>query len=105
MDTYAEINEIEAQLPFSLDENSLPTRLYAMEIKNQAYRMINALIGVQTPDENLKAIEVDLVVNYCLALHTRRPANLRLTQLHKIILDNYLEEGLVSKGELYYGYD
>ena len=102
---YSDIDDIQALLPFVLNTTSLPTLLNAAKIQDHAYNLINGLIGVQTADNNLKAVETDLVIAQILAIHAKKPMAMRLTQEHKIILDDYLEEGLVSLNEFYYGYD
>jgi len=105
MTVYSDIDDLQALLPFVLSATSLPTITNAAKIQAQAYRLINGLIGVQTPDDDLKAVETDLVIAQILAIHSKKPFPMVLTQEHKIILDDYLEEGLVSINEFYYGYD
>lgn len=105
MATYSEITDIQALLPFVLNATSLPTITSGALIQAQAYRLINGLIGIQTADDNLKAVETDLVIAQILAIHSKKPMPMRLTQEHRIILDDYLEEGLVSVNKIYYGYD
>lgn len=103
--TYSDLINIKPLLGFTLNENSLPTYENAGFIQEHAYRMINGQIGVQTPDENLKAVETELVIAQILAIHSGRPFPMRLTQEHKIILDDYLDEELVSLQEFNYEYD
>lgn len=104
--TYSDIINISTLLPFELTANSLPTYESVTFIQEHAYRLINGLIGgAKTSDDNLKFVETSLVVSQILALHSKKPFPMRLTQEHKIILDDYLEEGLVSLNEFYYGYD
>lgn len=103
MTIYSNINDIQALLPFVLNTNSLPTYENVTFIQGHVYRFINGLIGVQTPDDDLKAVETDLVIAQILAIHSGRVMPLKLTREHRVILDKYLEEGLVSFNEFDYG--
>lgn len=107
MTTYSDIDDIKALIGFTLDENSRPTLLNAAKIQGQAYRLINGYIGkARTPDDNLKAVETDLVVAAILAIHNKKAYPMRLTEEHMVILDDYMdEEELVSSEDIYYGYD
>jgi len=106
MTIYSDINDVKAMLPFSLNTNSLPTETNAVKIQGHAYRMINGWIGeTKTVDDNLKVVETSLVVAQILAIHSKRPFPMRLTKEHKIILDDYIDEELVSVNELKYGFD
>lgn len=107
MTVYSNINDIKAMSPFTLDENSRPTLTDTILIQGHAYRMINGYLGEEkTANDDLKVIETDLVIAQILAIHSGRAMPLRLTQEHKIILDDYMDEvELVSSEEIYYGYD
>ena len=103
---YSDINDIKASIGFTLDTNSRPTLTNAVLLQGRAYRMINGWIGeTKTANDNLKEVETDLVVAVILSIHSKKPMPLTLTHEHKIILDNYIDEELVSVNELKYGYD
>lgn len=107
MTIYSQEADIKALIGFTLDTNSLPTLLDVSKIQGHAYRMINGYIGgEQTPDDNLKTIETDLVVAQILAIHSKRPFPMRFTMEHKVILDDYQDpEDFNSLNEFYYEYD
>ncbi len=106
MTVYSDINDIKASIGFTLDTNSRPTLTNAVLLQGRAYRMINGWMGeAKTANDNLKEVETDLVVAVILSIHSKRPMPMRLTKEHKIILDDYIDEELVSVNELKYGYD
>jgi len=104
---YSDINDVKALISFTLDTNSVPTATNAALIQAHAYRLINGYIGeAKTVDDNLKAVETELVVAQILAIHSKRPFPMRLTMEHKVILDDYQDsEDFNTLNELYYGYD
>lgn len=103
---YSDINDIKASIGFTLDTNSRPTLLNAALIQGHAFRLMNGWMGIEpTADDNLKAVETELVVSQILAIHSKRPFPMRLTQEHKIILDDYRDTGDVSVNDFYFGYN
>ena len=107
MTIYSDLDDIKASIGFTLDTNSRPTETDAIKLQGRAYRKINGHLGeAKTVNDDLKEIETDLVVSKILAIHSKKPFPMILTDDHKIILDDYMDaEELVSSEELYYGFD
>jgi len=89
---YATINEIQAQLPFTLDANSLPTLTYAGTIHENVNSLINGYLGRSSDlsgnTTNLKWVEIDLTKNSIMELHKGKAYTTPvLLQTHIIMLN------------------
>jgi len=109
------INDIVAFIPFSLDENSLPTENNAQLIHKNINRFINGLMGrsIDVPgndkdsdqpnDPGLRWLEIDLTINAIMEIHEGRAYNTPiLMPEHMKVLNQYMGSNIKFK-ELKFG--
>ena len=103
--TYSEIDDIKNQLPFTVDDNSLPDGDQLSGMRTQANLLINAWIGPRDTDipgspGTLRLVETITAVDWALAWHEGRSRGIHLSKDSKVILDNYKSGKKVYIGDL-----
>lgn len=105
--TYADITDVQARLPFTLNVNSLPTLANALIILGNCNKFLKGIIDrtVAEPNEDLGVVELELCVEQIRAIHSGQIPSFKLNKDLKIIVDNYRTSKSVGFYPLEFGND
>ena len=101
---YSEIDEIISRLPFTVDDNSIPSDSDVRGLQEQANMFINGWLGrnsdVSGNPGALKIIEITKTIDWALAWDEGRQPFLNFNRTEKMLLDNYRGDRMVYIGDL-----
>lgn len=103
--TYSELSDIEARLPFTVNNNSIPTSTQLTGLQDQANWTVNGYLG-RTADligaeaSGCKIIEIDLTTQLCMNWHEGYFPEVRLAEHQKVILDNLQKTEIIDSVDM-----
>ena len=100
---YSEYQDLKARLPFTVDDNSIPSNSDLISLQEQANMFINGWLtreeDVAGNPKTLRLVEIITTINWALSWHDGRDIYLGLSKDAKIMLDNYKRDKTVYRGD------
>ena len=101
---YSNIEDVKSQLPFPINDNSVPDDSELRGIQEQANMLINGYIGrdedLSTNPKRIRVLEAMLTYNWAIAWHEGRPKGISLNKDSKEILNQFKEDMLITDANM-----